>query len=155
MDNDVKSVLPGHVILVVDDDPINRTLCATVLQKDGYLVLTAEGSADALEICDNYVGRVDLILLDVLLYPSDVQLQGKNNGRPNVHADQLIPMLRSKRPLSRILLMSANSRWRLAGRGMAEHLRQYDLLEKPITADRLVATVRALLEKPLPGRTLH
>jgi DNA-binding response OmpR family regulator len=137
-------------VLVIDDDPDLLLLCATHLRSAGYAVLMALGSAEAQATCDVYPTRIDLILLDALLYPAAVDVDHDRNTTPRVHGDKLIPLLRIKRPLSRILLMSASTPWTLGGRGMRAVLRAYPFLQKPFTKQALLDKVQAVLDSPLP-----
>lgn len=146
-------------VLVVDDDPDLLLLCATHLRSAGYTVLMALGSAEAQATCDVYPTKIDLIVIDALLYPSTVEVDHERNVMPRVHGDKLIPLLRIKRPLSRILLMSASSPWVLGGRGMSRVLRAYPFLQKPFTKQSLLDKVREGLAselsppKPMSGKT--
>ncbi len=137
-------------VLVVDDDPDLLILCATHLRSVGFAVLLASGSAEAQATCDVYPTRIDLIILDALLYPHGVAVDHDQNLTPRVHGDKLIPLLRIKRPLSRILLMSASTPWTLGGRGMSRVLRVYPFLHKPFTKQTLLDKVREVLASPLP-----
>lgn len=137
-------------VLLVDDDPDSLLLCATHLRSGGYAVLMAVGSVEAQETCDVYPAKIDLILIDVLLYPPAVQVDHSRNVTPRVHGDKLIPILRIKRPLSRVLLMSASSPWTLGGRGMRAALRSYPFLSKPFTKQSLIEKVREVLASPFP-----
>jgi DNA-binding NtrC family response regulator len=137
-------------ILIIDDDPDLHVLCTTILGKAGHSMLRADGSTEALEIADRYPGMIHLILVDLLLYPPDVQLDRRGLSRPRVHGDQLVPMLRAKRPSSRILLMSAASPYRLAGRGMGPLLRHSPFMQKPFTPDGLLKTVHRVLDTAPP-----
>jgi CheY-like chemotaxis protein len=126
-------VPPGDVtVLVVDDDPDLLLLCATHLRLAGYAVMMASGSVEAQATCDIYPTRIDLILVDVLLYPQAVDVDHDRNVTPRVHGDKLIPLLRIKRPLSRILLMSASTPWALGGRGMSGGPASLPLLAKTL-----------------------
>jgi DNA-binding NtrC family response regulator len=138
------------VIMVIDDDSDMLDLCAVLLRREGYSILRAQGSAEALEISETYPGKIDLMLVDMLLYPPAVQLDAQTNTRPRVHGDQLLLKLRNQRPLTRFVLMSAASRYRLSGRGMGGVLRQYPFLEKPFRPDDLLDVVRDALSKPVP-----
>ncbi len=137
-------------VLVVDDDPDLLLLCATHLRLAGYAVLMALGSAEAQAACEVYPTRIDLILLDALLYPAAVDVDHDRNVTPRVHGDKLIPLLRIKRPLSRFLLMSASTPWTLGGRGMNAVLRNYPFLQKPFTKQTLLNKVQQALDSPLP-----
>jgi DNA-binding response OmpR family regulator len=137
-------------ILVVDDDPEMLLLCATHLCAAGYAVLMALGSAEAQATCEVYPTKIDLIVLDALLYPPAVDIDHDHNMMPRVHGDKLIPRLQIKRPLSRILLMSASKPWMLRERGMHTVLHAYPFLQKPFTKQALLDKVQEVLTSPLP-----
>lgn len=44
------------------------------LEAHGFLVLKAIGSAEALRVCADHPAKIDLILIDVMLYSPTVQL---------------------------------------------------------------------------------
>ena len=146
------SAEPRFTILIVDDDPLTCALATKVLTQDGHSALEAVGSSEAVEVCDRYPGKIDLIMLDLVLYPPAIHLDTRHNTVPRVHGDKLLPILRSKRPLTRVLLMSAASPWTLGGRGMGALIRKYPFLQKPLTADTLLLKIREVLGGPLPGR---
>lgn len=135
-------------VLLVDEDPDLLILYATHLRSAGYTVLMASGSVEAQATCDIYPSKIDLIVIDVLLYPSTVEVDHDRNVMPRVHGDKLIPLLRAKRPLSRMLLMSASTPWSLGGRAMGRVLRVYPFLQKPFTKQTLLGKVREALASP-------
>ena len=55
--------------LLVDDDVEMLTLCAGKLEAHGFSVLKAIGSAEADRLCAEHPAKIDLILIDVMLYP--------------------------------------------------------------------------------------
>ncbi len=152
MTQECSAIIPSRdrTILVVDDDSDLLLLCATHLRSAGYAVLMALGSAEAQATCEVYPTRIDLILLDALLYPPEVDVHHDRNVTPRVHGDKLIPLLRIKRPLSQFLIMSASNPWTLGGRGMQAVLRTYPFLQKPFTKQALLDKVYEVLASPLP-----
>lgn len=74
--------------------------------------------------------KIDLILIDILLSPPAVDVDRDRNVTPRVQGDKLIPLLRTKRPLSRFLLMSAMDARK---EGMSAVLRSYPFLGKLFT----------------------
>ena len=138
-------------VLVVDDDPDLLLLCATHLRWAGYTVLMALGSAEAQATCEVYPTGIDLILVDALLYPHAVAVDHDQNVTPRVHGDKLIPLLRIKRPLIRILLMSASTPCSLGGRGMVPALRTHPYLPKPFTKQALLGKVHEVLATAPPA----
>ena len=139
-------------ILIIDDDPLTLALATKVLTQAGHGALGAVGSSEALEACDRYPGKIDLIMLDLVLYPPAINLDTRRSIVPRIHGDKLLPILRLKRPLTRMLLMSAVSQWTLGGRGMGHIVQQYPFLQKPFTAETLLLKIREVLGGPLPKR---
>lgn len=77
------------VILVVEDDPQQRTLYARVLGRAGYEVLEAANSAEAL--AQVHAGHPDLVLMDVTLPgPSGWNATREIKSHPDTHR---IPVL--------------------------------------------------------------
>jgi C4-dicarboxylate-specific signal transduction histidine kinase len=62
--NDDTAARP-RVILVVDDEPVNRELLEAILAPQGHTILHAEDGLQALELLAGQ--RVDLVLLDLLM----------------------------------------------------------------------------------------
>lgn len=136
-------------ILVVDDEPSITKLCKTVLQQAGFSVLDADGSSDALKICTQHEGSIDLLLTDLILPPPGFQLASSANQFPHVHGHELaVRALRIRQDL-RIILMSGNVDQDLAGYG----IRRGDLpfLPKPFEHQALVALVHQTLHAPPPS----
>ena len=59
----------SKTILVVDDEDSIRNLAALVLEDDGYQVLKARHSDEALLLLDSYKDQVHLLLTDVKMDP--------------------------------------------------------------------------------------
>lgn len=58
---------PGTTILVVDDEKISRRVAYRLLSEQGYRVLEADGGQEALDVLRLANGRVDLVILDVVM----------------------------------------------------------------------------------------
>ena len=54
-------------ILVVDDESVSRRLASRLLSEEGYRLIEADGATEALEVLGQAQGRVDLILMDVVM----------------------------------------------------------------------------------------
>lgn len=59
----------GFNVLVVDDDEAVRELMAMVLEAEGYTVLRAQHSVDALSIQAAFAGTIHLLLTDFSMKP--------------------------------------------------------------------------------------
>jgi DNA-binding NtrC family response regulator len=136
-------------ILVVDDEPTITKLCKAILQQAGFSVLDADGSSEALKICTQHEGPIDLLLTELILPPPGFQLASSANQFPHVHGHELAVRAFRMRKDLRVILMSGNIDQDLAGYG----IRRGDLpfLPKPFEHQALVALVRQTLHAPPPS----
>lgn len=129
-----------HVILVVDDDGIGRSVVAGVLRDAGMRTLEADSGAAALEVLADW--RVDAVLVDQSM-----------PGMSGLELTRLI-RVRAEHALTPILFLSAvdSHETRLA----ALRAGATDFMVKPIPYDEIVARLEAQME--LSGRwaaTVH
>lgn len=120
-------------ILVAEDDPIVRRFTALVLQKHGYDLLTAEDGDSALRLANDYGGRIDLLLTDVIM--------------PIMNGRDLYLHLAEKRQDMRVLFMSGYTADILALDTVGEQAGNF--LSKPFSMDQLLQKVRGLLAVPV------
>jgi two-component system, cell cycle sensor histidine kinase and response regulator CckA len=118
-------------ILVVDDQRISRRVAYRILSEEGYRVLEAETGPEALEVLGQARGRVDLLMLDVVMPECD----GVELGRKVLE----------EWPGQRLLYMSAHPAEVLVQHGL-ESL-NVPFLAKPYTRDEVLAKVRLALER--------
>jgi PAS domain S-box-containing protein len=121
----------GELILVVDDEPMLRTLAERALQADGYRVSLAPNGGAALEYLRSHAGAVDLVLTDIVM--------PKLNGR---ELSEKISMLY---PRIRVLFMSGYSGDEIQHRGLM--LAGVPFVQKPFTRQSLATAVRSLLDR--------
>jgi DNA-binding NtrC family response regulator len=142
-----RSVSP--TILVVDDELTITKLCKAILQQAGFSVLVTDGSSEALKICTQHEGPIDLLLTDLILPPPGFQLASSTNQFPHVHGHELAVRALHIRKDLRIVLMSGNIDHDLAGYG----IRRGDLpfLPKPFDHQALLALVQQTLHGPPPS----
>ena len=136
-------------VLVVDDEQSLTKLCKAILQQAGFSVLNAEGSSDALRVCTQHDGPIDLLLTDLVLPPPGFQLASSANQFPHVHGHELaVRALRIRKDL-RVIIMSGKIDQDLAGYG----LRRGSLLflSKPFEPRALVALVQQALQASPPS----
>jgi DNA-binding NtrC family response regulator len=135
-------------VLVVDDDPSIRLVCARTLREEGFTVLEAEGSSEALRVGVEHKGAIDLLVTDMHLPPPDFQVQGLLTAYPRVHGNSLIDLFLGRRKNCRVVLMSS-----LSSQALADHRvdkAKYPFLQKPFSTDDLTALVRHVLAGPPP-----
>jgi hypothetical protein len=133
-------------VLVVDDDPCIRLICTTKLREEGFTVLEAEGSSEALRISVEHKGTIDLLVTDMHLPPPDFQVRGSLTAYPRVHGNNLIDLFLGRRKNCRVVLMSSLSSQALAGHGVDKT--KFPFLQKPFTVEDLTALVRHVLAGP-------
>ena len=116
-----------HIILVVDDDPGQRSLLESFLRSQGYQVITASSGEQALEIAPSR--RIDMMI-------SDVRMTG-------ISGLEMLRRIRVLKPVLPVLMVTAFPDIRDAVDAMRDGAVNY--LEKPIDLDELQATVRIAL----------
>jgi len=125
------------VILVADDNALVRNLVTSVMQRDGYFVLSAANGHEGLELSRKYPGAIDLVITDMQM--------------PRMNGTDLCGHLLKERPGIKVLVMS--------GADMSGIVRQnanLAFLSKPFNGKILRERVWAILAAPvqLPGRVL-
>ncbi len=117
-------------LLVVDDNAMNRDLLSRQLARDGYIVLTAEDGAQALEMLPDQ--GVDLILLDVIM--------------PNMDGVETLTRLKSDERLGEIPVLMLSSLDEMDGALRCIEMGAEDYLSKPVKPAVLQARIAANLE---------
>lgn len=120
-------------ILVVDDEPLIRTLLMLILEQGGYAVFSAENGAEALTIARRYGDGIDLVVSDVLM--------------PEMDGATLASRLRVERPALPVLLMS--DAYAVEDLGLRK---TYPFLPKPFDLTTFLTVVRHMVEQqPVPA----
>jgi CheY-like chemotaxis protein len=124
----------GSTILVVEDEPIIRTLARTALEDAGYRVLVAEHGADALELVVNDRGMIAAVVLDATM--------------PVMNGAEAAVRIRELRPSLPIIVSSGYSE--------EDTLPQFaavtsHFLQKPFGPQALTDTVGRVLEAGVAG----
>ncbi|SNY35490.1 ATP-binding protein [Paractinoplanes atraurantiacus] len=120
----------GETLLVVEDEAALRDVAARILSGAGYQVLKAECGTQALDVASGHSGQIDLLLSDVVM--------------PGMLGKELAERLVRERPDTRVLYMSGYAQPVLHSQGTLDP--GVALLEKPFTADDLLAAVRKRLD---------
>jgi CheY-like chemotaxis protein len=125
-------------VLVVDDEPGERLLCRTILEREGYRVLEAEGGREALETLSGGAS-VDLALVDILMPDMD--------GRELIQTLRQDPLLVGLPVIVLTGLQSAGTEAALMDLGADDYLR------KPLDPPILIARIRAILRRVRTSQT--
>jgi two-component system cell cycle sensor histidine kinase/response regulator CckA len=122
----------SETILLVEDDGSLREVTTEFLRSSGYTVLAAASPAEALEIAQAQMGRIDFLLTDVVM--------PKMNGR------ELAARLSVKQPSLRVLYVSGYTDGiiREGTRGVLDPGLAF--LQKPYTRHSLTRKIREVLD---------
>ncbi len=118
---------PVRKLLIVDDEPLIRNLCASVF--DSYKVLQAEDGFDALKFLNHE--DVDIVLTDV--------------NMPNIDGLEFLGIIRQERPDLPVILMTGYSDKELILSALKAGAD--DFITKPISVLQLTTTVEKVLER--------
>jgi CheY-like chemotaxis protein len=119
------------LVLLVEDDPAVRTIAARILRRGGYEVVEATTSHEAIDMFTSQEHSIDLILTDLVL--------------PELGGRALIRALAERGPLPPVLFMSGYSAEAASEQPGADFGDQ--LIEKPFTAETLLARVRERMQR--------
>jgi PAS domain S-box-containing protein len=120
-----------ETILLVEDETEVRVLTGKVLLEYGYKILEAIDANQALHLCEQHDGAIDLLITDVIM-------PGGMNGR------QLAGRLIGQYPELRVLYVSGYTDDIIAKQGILDAGAGF--LEKPFNPDILARKVRELLD---------
>lgn len=118
--------LPGtRTVLVVDDVRAVRRMTARLLSEDGFRVFEAASAGEALEVLALARGRVDVVLVDVVM--------------PERSGVDLVRLVQERWPGQPVVFMSAHPAEVLVREGARDLTLPF--LAKPFTRDELLAVV--------------
>jgi PAS domain S-box-containing protein len=124
----------SETILLVEDEEAVRHLLRDVLKRFGYTVLDASNGAEAIDLCRNHPGAIDLVVTDMVM--------------PQISGWEVADAVSALRPKAKIIYMS----------GYIEHVVVEErvletgvaFLGKPFTPEALGRKVRAVLDGEQP-----
>jgi two-component system nitrogen regulation response regulator NtrX len=117
-----------HSILVIDDEQGIREVLTDILQDEGYRVFTADDGYKGLEILKTE--PIDLVFLDIWM--------------PGIGGIEVLQKIVDEFPGIEVVVISGHANIEMAVR--AVKLGAYDLLEKPLSMDRILLQCRNIFE---------
>ncbi len=114
-----------ETVLVVEDDPVFLRVICRILDENGYKSLGARQPLEALKICQEHEGEIDLALTDLIM--------------PNMNGKILSKELLIHRPRTRVIHMSGYSQDMIKKRGLLEN--NWPFIQKPFAASDLLDLV--------------
>ncbi|MCX6538497.1 MAG: PAS domain S-box protein [Acidobacteria bacterium] len=119
-----------ETVLLVEDESSILTLTSKILERQGYTVLAASTPGQAIRMAREYVGRIHLLMTDVVM--------------PEMNGRTLAKNLLSLHPHLKRLFMSGYTADVIAHHGVLDE--GVHFLQKPFSIERLAATVRETLD---------
>jgi two-component system cell cycle sensor histidine kinase/response regulator CckA len=116
-------------ILLVEDEPMVRTLARRILDQHGYTVLEAPRGAEAMVIAEQHAGPIHMLLTDVVM--------------PEMSGHTLAQQLTVLRPGIQVLYISGYTDGAIVRHGVLAA--DVIFLQKPFTPNDLVRKVRQVL----------
>ncbi len=117
------------LILIVDDEKMQRDMLQTFLEKQGFKVITASGGKEALHIFATT--PVQLVLID--------------HRMEDMNGDELLQEMRKRSPLVRAIMITAYGNVETAVKVM--QLGADDFLEKPVDLKELLLKIQHIAEQ--------
>ena len=117
----------NKTIMIVDDEPSIRTSLEGVLEDEGYEVIAAKDGHQALKIMEDALP--DLVLLDIWM--------------PGIDGIETLKRMRSLSPGLQVIMISGHGTIETAV--TATKLGAFDFIEKPLSLDKTLLTVRNAL----------
>jgi len=118
-----------ETVLIVEDDDSLRNFAQKILHIYGYRTLNAENGEDALRVCKEHDGQIDLMITDVVM--------------PKMGGKELAERLRPLYPQMKVIYMSGYTDNAIVHHGVLEP--GLNFLEKPFTLESLARKVRKAL----------
>lgn len=120
----------NETILLVEDEDAVRAISRHILSSCGYTVLEAENGAQAIQVAQDNLGRIDLIVTDIIM--------------PVMGARVMLNELRAVLPNLKVLFLSGYGDESLSGE-VAEFAKSM-FLQKPFNITELTMAVRCVLD---------
>ncbi len=120
----------NETVLVVEDEKVVRRLAARIISSRGYLVLEASSGAEALELCNEYSEKIDLVLTDVVM--------------PGMSGREFADELLKSRPEVKVLYMSGYTDDAIVKHGVLAPGTNF--IAKPFRGVELVKKLRSVLD---------
>jgi len=122
----------SETILLVEDEPEVRRVCALTLRALGYAVVVANDAEHAIKICAADERRLHAVLTDVVM--------------PGISGVALVERVRSLRPGLKVLFMSGYTDRQIIDASTFNFGAAF--IHKPFTPDALGQQLRLLLDAP-------
>ena len=128
----------NETVLVVEDEAVVRRLTCEMLENVGYTVMRASDPVQAIDLCREHSGPIDLLLTDVVM--------------PQMDGRSLYRQLSPERPEMKVLYVSGYTEDAIVHHGVLDH--DVNFLQKPFTVFGLTSKVRDVSDQPMSARII-
>ena len=130
-EQDEADTLTGtETILVVEDNELVRNLAVKALNRYGYNVINACCSRDALKMCTEFEGKIDLVLTDIIM--------------PGMNGKELSEKIKTMKPGIKVLFMSGYTQDVVLQKGILPS--KINFIQKPFSPKNLAKKVTKILK---------
>lgn len=121
----------GGRILLVEDELTVRKITATILERQGYHVVSCPGADEAIECCRTAQPPFDLILTDIVM--------------PGMNGRDMIRLIRMYNSTAKVLYMSGYTADIIKQSGVSSE--EFSFIQKPLDMNELNRKIRELLRR--------
>jgi CheY-like chemotaxis protein len=119
-----------ETVLLVEDEEQVREVARRILERNGYSVLVAESTSDAIALADRHASDLHLLLTDVVM--------------PQMSGADLATHIAAKRADLKVLFMSGYTDGSILSQGVLDE--GVHFVQKPFTSELLARKVRTALD---------
>jgi PAS domain S-box-containing protein len=123
------ATMGNETVLLVEDENSVRALAGRILCERGYKVLQAENGMEALKMAQEFSGKIDLVITDVVM--------------PGISGAVLVARLESLRPETKSLYISGYTDTAIVDHGILNS--KVAFLQKPFTIQNFAQKVREVI----------
>jgi len=125
-------ILDGKKVLIVDDDMRNIFALSTVLEEYNMVILSADNGRDAIKILESDDG-VDIVLMDIMM--------------PEMDGMETMREIRKIVRLKNLPIVAVTAKAMKGDREKCIEAGAWDYLSKPVDPERMLAVLRAWLQR--------
>jgi PAS domain S-box-containing protein len=120
-----------ETVLLVEDEEVVRNLSREILETYGYSVLVASNGKEGLRIGEEFPGKIDLVITDVIM--------------PLMGGPEMTESFKASRPETRVLFMSGFTDDAIVHHGVLDE--SVSFLQKPFSLESLASKAREVLDQ--------
>lgn len=129
----------GATVLVVEDSEPLRELVFETLESMGYTALVAKDGNQAIRLCRQFAGKIDLLLSDVIM--------------PKMNGPEVMKRIKDFRPDIAVLFMSGYTKDMILRHGVSNS--DVSFIQKPFSSSELMHKVREALVEAQERHTIR